>query len=102
MLYSIISSQISHSSRLFWLIFSFSFRSNPQIRPVRGNKKSASAKNVAKNQKTNGSTTNNNIANNKKNDSRFINRKVGDDKLKNNRKDSVTSSSNVRIDYIIS
>lgn len=57
---------------------------------------------MAKNQKTNGSTTNNNIANNKKNDSRFINRKVGDDKLKNNRKDSVTSSSNVRIDYIIS
>lgn len=82
-------------------LFSFLLRSNPQIRPVRGNKKSASAKNVPKNQKTNGSTTNNNNSNNKKIDSRFINRKVGDDKLKHNRKDSVTSSSNVRIYYLI-
>ncbi|KAK7603768.1 hypothetical protein V9T40_003767 [Parthenolecanium corni] len=60
-------------------------KSNPQIRPVRGNKKSASAKNVAKNQKTNGSTTNNNIANNKKNDSRFINRKEKIDKEKDDK-----------------
>lgn len=37
---------------------------------------------------------NGSVNGNKKNDSKFINRKV-DDKLKNSRKDSVTSSSNV-------
>lgn len=67
-------------------------KSNPQIRPTKGGKKSAAARNVNKNQKMNGS-----VNGNKKNDSKFINRKV-DDKLKNSRKDSVTSSSNEKID----
>ncbi|XP_065223642.1 katanin p60 ATPase-containing subunit A-like 1 isoform X2 [Planococcus citri] len=65
-------------------------KTNPQIRQVRGGKKSAVAKNTGKNQKTNGTT-------NGKRDTRIINRRT-DDKLKNTRKDSVTSSSSEKID----
>lgn len=63
------------------------FRANPQIRPVKGGKKTV-AKNTGKNQKTNGTA-------NGKRDARIINRGRTDDKLKNTRKDSVTSSSSV-------
>lgn len=63
-------------------------RPNPQIRPLNRGKKSAVTKNTTgKNQKTNGTT-------NGKRETRIINRRT-DDKLKNTRKDSVTSSSSV-------
>lgn len=67
------------------------YRSSLQSRQTKTIRKSTVIKSTTKSQKTNGSVANNN---NKKNDNRFINRKV-DEKLKHNRKDSVTSSSNV-------